>query len=63
MDNFELSIIRLTENSKFKNGEFSNPNIKIDPEQLAYIIYTSGSTGTPKGVMISHASLTNFFVR
>lgn len=25
-------------------------NIKITPENLAYILFTSGSTGTPKGV-------------
>ncbi|MEX2552428.1 MAG: amino acid adenylation domain-containing protein, partial [Actinomycetota bacterium] len=34
-----------------------NPNLAIDPEQLAYVVYTSGSTGRPKGVMVSHANL------
>src|SRR3569833_401000 len=28
-----------------------NLNIKVKPEQLAYIMYTSGSTGRPKGAM------------
>jgi amino acid adenylation domain-containing protein len=33
--------------------------IKVKPEDTAYIIYTSGSTGNPKGVEIGHASLLN----
>ncbi len=37
-----------------------SPDIKIRPEDLAYVIFTSGSTGRPKGVMISHKSLLNF---
>ncbi|MEI6756851.1 MAG: amino acid adenylation domain-containing protein [Chlorobium sp.] len=36
-----------------------NPDLEIDPQQLAYIIYTSGSTGTPKGVAIAHCGLAN----
>lgn len=31
-----------------------NVNVKIPPEDTAYILYTSGSTGTPKGVAQSH---------
>lgn len=37
----------------------TSPEIKILPEQLAYIIFTSGSTGTPKGVMVEHRSIVN----
>ncbi|HAC15568.1 MAG TPA: hypothetical protein DCE78_06440, partial [Bacteroidetes bacterium] len=36
------------------------PEIKMRPDDLAYVIFTSGSTGRPKGVMISHKSLLNF---
>jgi len=42
--------------SKQKN---ENPNIEVDPYNLAYIIYTSGSTGKPKGVMLRHGGLLN----
>ncbi|MEM7714779.1 MAG: amino acid adenylation domain-containing protein, partial [Cyanobacteria bacterium P01_A01_bin.68] len=36
----------------------ANINVKVEPENLAYIIYTSGSTGKPKGVAIAHRSAT-----
>jgi amino acid adenylation domain-containing protein len=36
------------------------PNVKIEPDALAYCIYTSGSTGKPKGVMIEEHSLVNY---
>ena len=34
-------------------------DVKVEPNDLAYIIYTSGSTGQPKGVMVEHANLSN----
>ncbi len=37
-----------------------NPNVKVSPDNLAYIIYTSGSTGKPKGVMIEHRGIANY---
>ncbi len=43
-----------------KSDEISNPNVLINPNNLAYCIFTSGSTGKPKGVMIEHRNLTNF---
>ncbi|HEX8241937.1 MAG TPA: amino acid adenylation domain-containing protein, partial [Longimicrobium sp.] len=33
-----------------------NPDVAVDPRNLAYAIYTSGSTGRPKGVQIEHRS-------
>ena len=34
-------------------------DVRVLPENLAYIIYTSGSTGKPKGVSIEHRSAVN----
>jgi len=39
----------------------TRPNVKISPDDTAYLIYTSGSTGKPKGVMIAHRNAANFF--
>ncbi|MDD1966839.1 non-ribosomal peptide synthase/polyketide synthase [Pseudomonas putida] len=33
------------------------PEVKIHPQQLAYLIYTSGSTGKPKGAAIAHGDI------
>src|SRR5581483_10923967 len=35
-------------------------DVRIAPENLAYILYTSGSTGKPKGVQIEHRAVVNF---
>ncbi|WP_103380327.1 non-ribosomal peptide synthase/polyketide synthase [Pseudonocardia dioxanivorans] len=35
------------------------PDVRIEPERLAYVMFTSGSTGTPKGAMIRHAAIAN----
>ena len=44
-----------------KEENTSNPDVEINPDDLAYMIYTSGSTGNPKGVMTSHKNITNLF--
>src|ERR1041385_7606548 len=38
----------------------ANPNVVVQPENLANVIYTSGSTGIPKGVAITHRSASAF---
>ena len=35
------------------------PDVRIDPDNLAYVMFTSGSTGTPKGVAVTHAGVVN----
>ncbi|MCR0997814.1 non-ribosomal peptide synthetase [Serratia rubidaea] len=35
----------------------TNPQVGIQPQNLAYIMYTSGSTGKPKGIAIEHQSV------
>jgi len=35
-------------------GSPTEPNVEIDPDDLAYIIYSSGTTGLPKGIMLTH---------
>jgi len=39
-----------------KTDKFSgkDPNIKITPDDIAYLQYTGGTTGAPKGAMLSH---------
>ncbi len=48
-------------NELLEEDDTSNPQVEIDPDDLAYMIYTSGSTGNPKGVMTSHMNITNLF--
>ncbi len=43
----------------FLQQPLTNPQVPIEPENIAYLIYTSGSTGKPKAVMVPHGSLVN----
>ncbi|MFE2219587.1 amino acid adenylation domain-containing protein [Streptomyces canus] len=36
----------------------TDPELSLDPGQLAYVSHTSGSTGTPKGVAVAHRDVT-----
>ncbi|KZW99541.1 hypothetical protein JL49_16495 [Pseudoalteromonas luteoviolacea] len=42
-------------------SERSNPDVKINPQSMAYCIYTSGSTGKPKGCITTHNNMTRLF--
>ena len=54
-----IEIVEIDDNLVLEDQSLEDPNIKIEPNNLAYIIYTSGSTGKPKGVMIEHGSVVN----
>jgi len=36
------------------------PDVRVLPEQLAYVIFTSGSTGRPKGVQVRHGGVVSY---
>ena len=36
------------------------PDVRLGPDDLAYVAFTSGSTGRPKGVLGRHGSLSHF---
>jgi amino acid adenylation domain-containing protein len=40
----------------------TNPNVRGEALDPAYLIYTSGSTGRPKGVMVPRSALSNFLL-
>jgi amino acid adenylation domain-containing protein len=46
--------------SLLDSSDTSNPDVPVDPTDLAYLIYTSGSTGRPKGVMLEHQGICNY---
>lgn len=52
-------IVNVNELDKYKSGTLRK-NVKVGPDNLAYMIYTSGTSGQPKGVMIEHKNLLNY---
>jgi amino acid adenylation domain-containing protein/FkbM family methyltransferase len=39
----------------------ADPDVAVDPDDLAYVAFTSGSTGRPRGITGSHGPLSRFF--
>ncbi|MFI1016460.1 amino acid adenylation domain-containing protein [Streptomyces sp. NPDC020965] len=53
---FGLPALRL-DSPDVAGADTTDPGVRPDPAELAYLIYTSGSTGRPKGVGIPHGAL------
>lgn len=49
----------IDEDALIDASRWPNPDVPVQPSQLAAIIYTSGSTGQPKGVLLTHEALCN----
>ncbi|MCK4821768.1 AMP-binding protein, partial [bacterium] len=45
-----------------ENGNSSEPEVKVRPEDAWILLYTSGTTGRPKGVIRSHESYVAFYL-
>ncbi len=52
----EIEVINAEDNSLLSEDN-NDPEVVVDPDQLAYVMYTSGSTGTPKGVGVTHRNV------
>jgi amino acid adenylation domain-containing protein/non-ribosomal peptide synthase protein (TIGR01720 family) len=57
-ESFGTNVVDISDISGYAE-DTSNLDVRVQPNDLAYIIYTSGTTGMPKGVMIEHRSIAN----
>ncbi|GAX42390.1 amino acid adenylation domain-containing protein [Tolypothrix sp. NIES-4075] len=44
----------------FADYATDNPEVSVEPDNLAYVAFTSGSTGKPKGILGTHRPLSHF---
>ncbi|MDR9504671.1 amino acid adenylation domain-containing protein [Brevibacillus agri] len=54
-----VAVYDLEDEAQYASYERTNPDVQLQPDDLAYVLYTSGSTGQPKGVMLTHGGMSN----
>jgi amino acid adenylation domain-containing protein/non-ribosomal peptide synthase protein (TIGR01720 family) len=57
---FKGDVIGMDDGASWRSQPSTALNVRLHPEQAAYLIYTSGTSGTPKGVVISHGALADY---
>ncbi|MBB5194994.1 non-ribosomal peptide synthetase [Anaerocolumna cellulosilytica] len=59
LSNTKCVVVNLSDNRNYIDAN-DIQQVKVLPDNLAYLIFTSGSTGKPKGVLVDHKNLVNF---
>jgi amino acid adenylation domain-containing protein/non-ribosomal peptide synthase protein (TIGR01720 family) len=57
---FKGDVIGMDDGASWRSQPSAALNVRLHPEQAAYLIYTSGTSGTPKGVVINHGALADY---
>ncbi|BAZ34002.1 amino acid adenylation (plasmid) [Cylindrospermum sp. NIES-4074] len=52
--------LQLSQSLLLTSYSTKNPEVEIDPDDLAYLAFTSGSTGKPQGIIGTHRPLSHF---